>query len=126
MIIFLNFNITVLFAAPTTTQVYNAAPEGLALNDYMTIAPLYNDITKNQVTIFKTGTSDYQNKSDIIQLLSATGGKNQISSVWGRRTDDSDSNDSKIDNYFNLRRKQTVSGWIYFGDKDPYTDITNS
>lgn len=114
-------NSLTVHAAPTLEQVYQAAPEGLALEDYMTHTATFtatNDSMTNQAQIIKANSSTYNNPYDIIQMLDANGGKTQLASIWGHRTDD-DTN-TTVDNYFDLKRKQTVSAWMYFGDKTPY------
>lgn len=119
------FTATSTIAAPTVSQVYNAAPDGLNISDYMTGVEKYNDGTINNVKIYKSGSS-YGNKSDIIQLMTDQSGASskQLSSIWGKRPDDPGSTDDKIDNYFDLSKKQTVSAWIYLGDKDGYPSGT--
>lgn len=108
-----------------TGDVYKAAPEGVALNDYMDYTAQFTtnkDSMKNQATIYKANSATYNNPYDIIQMMNGTD-KTQLSSIWGTRSYDSDSANPKIDNYFDLKNKQSVSAWLYFGDRDPYKGV---
>jgi hypothetical protein len=102
-----SFSTTSAIAAPTVSQVYSAAPDGLDISNYMTGVDKYSDGTLNSAKIYKAGSS-YGNKSDIVQLMSGESGANskQLSSIWGTRPGDISSADSKIDNYFDLSKNK--------------------
>jgi len=116
--------------APSTKAVYKGAPAGLELTQFMDKPDAYFEgsghSTDNSAVIYPAG-SAYGNNSDIVQMLSGetkdingkdiTPSKTQISSIWGKRNIGADD-----DNYFDLSKDQTVSAWIYFGDKIPYKD----
>lgn len=119
MLLVMTQGTTAVQAKPTDAEVYKATPPGLSLEDsngqsYMEHENYVND-DKNGAVIYKAGSSK-GNTSDMIQMLDANGGDTQLSSIWGTR------GNPDADNYFDLTKKQTVSAWIYFGDKDAYGD----
>lgn len=113
-------------ANPTINQVYAAAPEGLNLSQYLSLPAVYGDNTPNNAVLIPAN-STYNNKSDIIQMLSvANTSTTQISSFWGHRPGDTDSKNETIataDNYFDLTKRQTISAWLYLGENDPYSGL---
>lgn len=119
------FASTLNVKALSTADVYQNAPEGIALNDYMDYTAQFTtnkDSMKNQATIYRANSSTYNNPYDIIQMMNGTDQK-QLSSIWGTRSYDSDTVNPKVDNYFDLKNKQTVSAWLYFGDRNPYENV---
>jgi len=95
-----------VYAVPTTTEVYNNAPDGLNLNNLIDIKN-YSGGTNSASLV-----SDYP--VNIIELLNADKANNQIGSFWGKKY--SDSENTKLYNSFRLDRPQTISAWLYFGD----------
>lgn len=106
--------------APTTEEVYKAAPEGVDIADYMEFIGTYKDNTINSAKIYEKG-SKYGNTTDIIELLNEDelSSDKQLSSIWGKKKDKT----TEDDNYFDLKKKQTVSAWLYFGDKYGYEGL---
>lgn len=119
------FTLTANAAVPTDAEVYKATPEGLQIENYTTIASTYNDVstTANNAKFYPAGSS-VGNTTDFIQMMSASGTKSQISSFWGRRIGDTladGTTEKTVDNYIDLSKSQTISAWIYLGNKDPYS-----
>ncbi|KRK95145.1 hypothetical protein FC88_GL002425 [Companilactobacillus futsaii JCM 17355] len=102
----INQPITIQAAAPTKDEVFENAPAGLNL-DGLIEDPNYEN-----------GTNDASLNKDfpvnIVEMLTKDGGQDQISSFWGKKYKDSD--DTKLYNYFDLTKDQTISAWIYYGD----------
>ncbi len=124
MLFIINQGITVTNAAaePSVDDVFKNTPAGLPLGQYMESKDYPNPsggTVKNYATVYKAG-SKYGNSSDFVQMLdgSTDASDTQLSSIWGTRHIGEDD-----DNYFDLSKNQTVSAWIYFGNKDPYEDI---
>jgi len=117
------FNVMAIKAAtaPTTEEVYKAAPEGVDITDYMEFIGAYKDNTINSAKIYEKG-SKYGNTTDIIELLNEDelSSNKQLSSIWGKKKNET----TEDDNYFDLKKKQTVSAWLYFGDKYAYEGLT--
>lgn len=90
-------------AYPDSNVIESPPSSGLALDNYFTIGKFNGvDTTGNSATI-----KPNSNGVDVIRM---TDGENETSAVW--------SNNDK--NYLNIKRKQTLSMWLYFGSvKDP-------
>lgn len=109
------------YSVPDRTSVYEHAPKGMKLNDFITAPEYYTNTKTNNTTAFKSSNKiikagDSNNDStDIIQLLdgSSTQAK-QIGSFWGTVKD---SNGNKTYNYFDLSKPQEISVWFYGGSK---------
>ena len=108
----INGNTLTVHAAdpPSTTDVYNAAPDGLKLDGLIDIPAKYKDGTVDSAQL-KT---DFP--VNIIQLLTSkkddsSASNTQISSFWGKHSDG-----NTTDNYFDLTQPQVISAWVYFGD----------
>jgi len=120
MISILNVMTIKAASVPTTEEVYKAAPEGVDITDYMEFVNSYKDNTINSVKVYEKG-SEYGNMTDIIELLNEDelSSSKQLSSIWGKKKDET----TEDDNYFDLKKKQTISAWLYFGDKYAYEGL---
>lgn len=102
----INQPITIQAAAPTKDEVFENAPAGLNLDGLI------------EDPDYENGTNDASLNKDfpvnIVEMLTKDGGQDQISSFWGKKYKDSD--DTKLYNYFDLTKDQTISAWIYYGD----------
>lgn len=119
---FFSSSMTVL-AVPSKEEIYEAAPEGVELDDYMSAVTEYNKggITVQNGAKINRANTTYKNPYDIIQMLSADDGKSQLSSIWGARKE-WPGVDSGVDNYFDLSKDQTISAWLYFGQNYAYNN----
>lgn len=109
------------YSVPDRTSVYEHAPKGMKLNDFVTAPEYYTNTKTNDTTAFKSSSKiiragDSNNDStDIIQLLDGSSTqKKQIGSFWGTVKD---SNGNKTYNYFDLSKPQEISVWFYGGSK---------
>jgi len=111
--------LTTVQAVPTKEEVYENAPKGLNLDDFMLVPSSYK-YDSGTATIPSSGSKIYDNPkypTDIIQLISKDSPRpTQIGSLWGNINTDGSGN--RTYNYFDLSRKQEVSAWIYNGDSD--------
>lgn len=105
---------------PTTSEVYQTTPPGIAMKDFVSKADTYKDGTVNSAKFFEAGNTTYDNSTDIYQLLSSDGGQEQTSSFWGKLAGD-DGSSSSVNNYFDLSKPQIISAWLYMGDKNAYS-----
>lgn len=95
-------------AVPTTSAVYQDAPDGLKLDGLIDIPSTYKDNTADNAKLITSF------PVNIVQMLSSAkdgGATTQVSSFWGKHSDD-----SITDNYFDLTQPQVISAWVYFGD----------
>lgn len=108
-----------VFVPPSTvkalelTDIYQAAPPGISLNDYMEYQPIFPTTEKvnNSVQVLKASSTGYP--SDIIQL---TNGEKQVSSIWGTVSNPDQPSSVYDYNYFDLTKKQVISGWLHLGE----------
>ena len=104
-----SFKTTTVNALPSTDEVYANSPAGLPLNtDEIEKIAQYSgggSSVNNKAQLIKAGTKN--NQTDIMQMMNDTD-KTQLSSFWGKADT----------NYFDLRKNQIVSAWIYMGPGD--------
>lgn len=102
---------------PTTTQVYQAAHPGLNLDDFLEAPSTYSttESVNNTEEILKAKDTGYP--TDIIHMTKSNDKPiDQVASVWGRSSKPGETGDQYDYDYFDLDKKQVISGWLYLGN----------
>lgn len=102
-------------AIPDTKTIYQVAPDGMKIKDYLGKTNTFSgkSTVSNNAKFIYAGDATYQNPTDIVQLMSASG--SELGSFWGSYDD---SSVKRVGNYFDLSKKQTVAVWFYNGNSD--------
>ncbi|WP_125590245.1 hypothetical protein [Companilactobacillus jidongensis] len=98
----------------TEDQVFKAAPPGMKLDDYFQYPSSYKGTSGTTVPNSIKLLNNNEYPSDIVKM---TGSPGQLASIWGKAEENGgNDNDGNYDyNYLDLSKRQTISGWMYFG-----------